>query len=645
MTKEDISMKPAKRLTALILCAALIFSTGLSVGFADTVKAQTQPAGADVSEASSVENALSLLTRTDSTEGQQKQKKADALTECGGTCEHCPTIIVPGIGQSDTYMYDGDEIAVDENGDEITGWPLYVNANQAVKSLLVPLVKMLVTQKDNGFSEKFGQTLREVLYVNQMDSNGENVYDVRVEKYPYSVAKCNEEEKDHIYGCVPIQDYTAQVGEDHLYYFAYNSFGNNRAITDELYEFIQQVKRETGHDKINIVHISLGGTLANSLYEYYPEVYSDLNRVIYIVPALDGTNLVGDLYLGKFSTSDEMLYDKLFPSLVDGYLGYLINILIRIIPKQVLLNTIDETLEALTDVLLINCTTMWSLVPDEYYDAAVERLLQGEEHAEIRRQVEEYHRAQVNSDKNILAMKAAGVEVFNVVDYDYPMYALVPSYDRCNADGIIHFESTSMGAFAAKCGETLPEGYVQQNINCDNPNHNHISPDNVVDASVGLLPDHTFYFDGQDHEGTGRNDVIMKLAIELMINEDFTDVYSMPERFPQFNVGRETKNLRNNLIPKAEEVDRSTLSPEDAAELDAALNDCYVMLDNTVVDYQQYVDAQKRLEDILVKIGVIEGESKVEKTAGKIAEALLKLASDALYEYFGPRGFSDKYGA
>ncbi|MGN0567356.1 MAG: hypothetical protein ACI4JR_02070 [Acutalibacteraceae bacterium] len=638
-------MKPAKRLTALILCAALIFSTGLSVGFADTVKAQTQPAGADVSEASSVETALSLLTQTDSTGAQQKQKKADALTECGGTCEHCPTIIVPGIGQSDTYMYDGDEIAIDENGDEITGWPLYVNANQAVKSLLVPLVKMLVTQKDNGFSEKFGQTLREVLYVNQMDSNGENVYDVRVEKYPYSVAKCNEEEKNHIYGCVPIQDYTAQVGEDHLYYFAYNSFGNNRAITDELYEFIQQVKRETGHDKINIVHISLGGTLANSLYEYYPEVYSDLNRVIYIVPALDGTNLVGDLYLGKFSTSDEMLYDKLFPSLVDGYLGYLINILIRIIPKQVLLNTIDETLEALTDVLLINCTTMWSLVPDEYYDAAVERLLQGEEHAEIRRQVEEYHRAQVNSDKNILAMKAAGVEVFNVVDYDYPMYALVPSYDQCNADGIIHFESTSMGAFAAKCGETLPEGYVQQNINCDNPNHNHISPDNVVDASVGLLPDHTFYFDGQDHEGTGRNDVIMKLATELLINEDFTDVYSMPERFPQFNVGRETKNLRKNLIPKAEAVDRSTLSPEDAAELDAALNDCYVMLDNTVVDYQQYVDAQKRLEDILVKIGVIEGESKVEKAAGKIAEALLKLASDALYEYFGPRGFSDKYGA
>lgn len=638
-------MKPAKRLTALILCAALMFSTGLSVGFADTVKAQTQPAGSDVSEASSVETALSLLTRTDSAEGQQKQKKADALTECGGTCEHCPTVIVPGIGQSDTYMYDGDEIAVDENGDEITGWPLYVNANQAVKSLLVPLVKMLVTQKDNGFSEKFGQTLREVLYVNQMDSNGDNVYDVRVEKYPYSVAKCNEEEKNHIYGCVPIQDYTAQVGEDHLYYFAYNSFGNNRAITDELYEFIQQVKRETGHDKINIVHISLGGTLANSLYEYYPEVYSDLNRVIYIVPALDGTNIVGDLYLGKFSTSDEMLYDKLFPSLVDGYLGYLINILIRIIPKQVLLNTIDETLEALTDVLLINCTTMWSLVPDEYYDAAVERLLQGEEHAEIRRQVEEYHRAQVNSDKNILAMKAAGVEVFDVVDYDYPMYALVPSYDQCNADGIIHFESTSMGAFAAKCGETLPEGYVQQNINCDNPNHNHISPDNVVDASVGLLPDHTFYFDGQDHEGTGRNDVIMKLATELLINEDFTDVYSMPERFPQFNVGRETKNLRNNLIPKAEAVDRSTLSPEDAAELDAALNDCYVMLDNTAVDYQQYVNAQKRLEDILVKIGVIEGENKVEKTAGKIAEALLKLASDALYEYFGPRGFSDKYGA
>ena len=49
------------------------------------------------------------------------------------------------------------------------------------------------------------------------------------------------------------------------------------------------MKRETGHDKINIAAISLGGTIANSLFDRYPDLYASLDRVVYIVPALDGS--------------------------------------------------------------------------------------------------------------------------------------------------------------------------------------------------------------------------------------------------------------------------------------------------------------------------------------------------------------------
>ena len=118
----------------------------------------------------------------------------------------------------------------------------------------------------------------------------------------------------------------------------------------------------------------------------------------------------------------------------------------------------------------------------------------------------------------------------------------------------------------ANVGETLPEDYVQKNpyvktanpvkalrlfraaptaadVQCSDPNHNHISPDRVVDASTGLLPDHTFYFDNQAHATANQNDIIMKLCCELVETDRITDVYS-DENYPQFNVGRATKALR-----------------------------------------------------------------------------------------------------
>ena len=69
------------------------------------------------------------------------------------------------------------------------------------------------------------------------------------------------------------------------------------------------------------------------------------------------------------------------------------------------------------------------------------------------------------------------------------------TWNSQNADFIIQTDSTSMGAHFANVGETLPDDYVQQNTHCSDPTHNHISPDRVVDASAGLLPDTTFYFD------------------------------------------------------------------------------------------------------------------------------------------------------
>lgn len=141
-------------------------------------------------------------------------------------------------------------------------------------------------------------------------------------------------------------------------------------------------------------------------------------------------------------------------------------------------------LHALINDVLKNCTNMWALVPSADYPAAARRVLTGAENAGIRAQTERYYQAQLNSDKNILKLLDYGIKVYNVVDYDVPLYNVGKSWNVENADGVIDLDSTSMGAYAANCGEILPKGYVQKNTNCSVPGHNHISPDHVVE----LLP-------------------------------------------------------------------------------------------------------------------------------------------------------------
>lgn len=561
---------------------------------------------------------------------------AETKTACGGNCDNCPTIVIHGIGQSNVWLTDDNgEYVLDDNGNKINCFPAYVDVPALVKKLLAPLLLTLVTQHDIGLSKALGEAVAMCFAVNASDNNGNSTGNIKLERYPYSLAECSEYEKGEIYDSVPLQDYAAQVGEDHLYYFAYNSFGNNIAIVNELYDFIQTVKSETGHDKVNIVPISLGGTIANGLLEYYPEIHKDLNKVVYIVPALDGSSIVGDVFNGNITFYDkDYLYNGFLEELMDYDQARMIESVLRIFPDEVLMKCLHSAVDGLVSVLSTS-TNMWALVPSRDYESAANKLLSSPEKAELRRQTDIYHQAQLNSDKNILRLVENGVKVYDVVDYDCKIYNVGTSWDKENADGIIQLDSTSMGAVSANVGEALPEGYVQANTNCTNPDHNHISPDRAVDASAGLLPDTTFYFDNQNHESTGSNDIIMKLATRILSTDDIEDVYSLPE-YPQFNTGRNTKKLRKDMLPDAKAIDPSTLSAEDAAELAAAIAQAEAMLDNTVAVPGEAEAAQERLNAILVKIGRY-GANGEEEESSDFFEKL----SLWLYDNYGTAGYSE----
>jgi hypothetical protein len=281
---------------------------------------------------------------------------------------------------------------------------------------------------------------------------------------------------------------------------------------------------------------------------------------------------------------------------------------------------------------------MWSLVPSGDYEAARAIWLMDGEHDKIREQTDRYWLAQKNAHANILGMQDKGVHVYAIAEYNLPLVPIVSSYDKLNADGVIHLDSTSLGATSGYVDTPLPADYKQQNTHCKVTGHNHISPDGIIDASTGVLADYTFFFKGQSHEGTSKDDVILRLVTRLSSAADYETVYSMPE-WPQFNNGRETRDLRNNLLPDAKKIDMTKLSAEDAAELAAAIAQVEDVLAKSIVVPGESQTAEARLYAIMVKLGQ-RTQGKEDVTA-KLLDPVFGFLNDALYYAYGPRGFSD----
>ena len=103
---------------------------------------------------------------------------ADSLT----TGKQVPVIIIHGISQIDTVIMDenGNPLLNDE-GKEITGWPLTVDIKELVLTVLFPVLLTLITQHD--FASKVGyKAACNALKYNACDLNGDPVYPTYVDR-------------------------------------------------------------------------------------------------------------------------------------------------------------------------------------------------------------------------------------------------------------------------------------------------------------------------------------------------------------------------------------------------------------------------------------------------------------------------------
>lgn len=578
------------------------------------------------------------------------------------SCEHCPSIVIPGLFQSKVrYLDENGNEKLNSEGKPYVG-PFFMEGTtdivfKAVEKALIPLASLLISQKDKEerAAKAIAEVLGDALLGNlALDTNGNNIKNIQADKYLTSLAGLTEEQREYALDQIPLDLYAEIAGMDHLYFYSFLSTGNMLKTVEGLYELIQIAKNETGHDKVNLVPISQGGSVENALMQYYLDngldFAADVNRVCYVVPAADGAYTIGDVYHYGFIDDADALYDYMLPSLLgeDDFLGYLINIILRIFPNADLNNILDKAVNVLVNDYLAYSTNIWALIPSRDYPDCREKYLSDPEDEVIREQTDWYYNAQVNSRNYILDLQKKGIEFFDIVDYNCSDYRIFDSWKTENGDGVIHLDSTSFGATSVAVDKALPNDYVQANTYCTDPSHNHIDEERLVDASTGILCETTFYFKDQAHVSTASNDVIMRLAIRILTDPDFKDIYSDPG-YPQFNFARNSVGViyRFNLWKN---YDVSALPAEDAAEFIAARDALGVAIESTCMPTEEFDAAAQRFDKCIEKITAPESDSEDEENKDALSgdffknllTKILRFLSKLFFNIFGDKGFSDK---
>ncbi len=523
-----------------------------------------------------------------------------------------PVIVLHGIGQNDTYVLDEEgNRTYDETGDEITGWPLEIDIKSALAEIIPNLIYSIFTRRDSGLSEAMKDGASKLFFAIEKDDEGNYVNDIEVPCYFAPVSQIPEEKQEMYFNRIPIQECAEIIGEDNLYFFGYDSLGDISETTKRLHEYVLEVRRQTGSDKVNLCPISLGGSVAVSYLDMFKEDHAYINRIVYIVPAIDGSELVGDLLTGNVSVfaSDDALYEDLMVNLMgDTWSTYLINMLLRILPSDVLKGALNGLLEGVIENVVLKSTQLWATCPTEYYEEARAKWLMDDKYASIREKVDTFMQARANFEENQNDIIEKGGRLYNIVCYDLPMMIpLTKDYKTSNTDCILHVESTSMGATFADLGETLGEGYEAVGTYCSDPTHNHLSPDGMVDPTTGLLPCTTWYFKGQSHEMLQYNDICLKLGTQLMTDRNMLDVYSNPIAYPQYNGARITR-YTNWKMEDWENADKSSMTADQIAQVEAAIAEIKAMENETVIDTEKWNAAEEALEQALINAGVYQAE-------------------------------------
>lgn len=594
-----------------------------------------------------------------------------------------PLVVVPGISHSITYVVDEDydsstaedpsrpPIKTDAFGNDMQSGTIIFDMPEILKAvaryLIAPLVKSVVAQKDCGLVDAIGKvadaafsvqkTLPDGTFANNeiglLEFNGSfadfaTPDDAQTQSYMQT--QC-----EYLYKILPLRSVSEIIGEENLFFFTFSLFADPMSSAQRLDKYIDTVLQKTGAKKVNLLPISLGGTVFTAFCEQFTDT-DKVNSIVNVVPVLNGTQSVTDMFNREFDVSPEFWYNEGIPMMISEFteygelIGHAVNFMLRALPAEVNAAMLTRMYDVLLNNLFVNTPQIWAMVTREAYPELAERYLGDGEHDAIKAKTDAFYHAQLNLEDNIKAMTANGIKI-NIIsgyglhtgDARYNFFRVTANADKVNGDGVINVESTTLGATAALPGEKLTEG-------------GRLSPDGEVDASTGILPDNTWYFYNMHHEDAANNAPVINLVLSLMYSHDVENVNSKPEKYPQFNGNSDNWFIRRWRYRDIKELyadyraGKLDWSQETVDECEAIMYDCERVMRATIADADFCKETTKRANDFLVKQGKFSEENADILTQkqlhelpewAKVLTKIITFVDDTLFKVYGDKAYSE----
>ncbi|MBO5360764.1 MAG: hypothetical protein J6B25_07990 [Clostridia bacterium] len=640
-----------KKFIAILLSVALIVPMVLVPTFANTADEATPVTAADSMESAFAEGTNSLV------------------------------VFVTGIGQSFSYLFD--ESYVQEGafekgtlqdyenyapliaeGKYSARWNLFNSFDEVfsntdtIFTIVLTVVELLLsaTLRINLIEQsKVDSLVRDLFALNRVGEDGNGNPRVVTPRYAMPVSEFpgvtdengefRSEAKDRFYGSIPCKDIArAKFGEnfeDYLYVFNYNAFSYTSKNVAAMHEFVETIlaNNKVGAKDIVLVPMSMGASVVTAYMDAYPTVAENhIRRVVSIVGAWDGSDVVADMLAGDFcDNSADLFYNGLISDLVGEPWGYAINLALRLFPKKTLRTFVDMALQGIATELLCATPSLCNLIPVDRYDG-VSHLIKS---SVVKAEADAFQKAKKNLNNTMKALEAEGVTFSFISGYGLPFGAITPDYQMfgfmknaplTNSDEIINIDSTAPGT-----------SFVAYNEKFTDTAGRELSPDGSIDISTTIRKDASWFFYKQKHE-LEYNNVAIALALELATGHVKTvaDCDNLEEDgyyFPQFNGARNARNYLRYNLPDLERYCKETghtLTAEQQAVLDAADK----VLENPICDPEKDDPALNAVEDMLVDMGIYDAPSEPSQS-DKILNDVLKGINDFTYKVIGPRGFLD----
>lgn len=347
-----------------------------------------------------------------------------------------------------------------------------------------------------------------------------------------------------------------------MYEFQYDMRLDPLVNAVNLRKLVEAVKEITGHKKVNILGRCEGGVIENAYFSLYG--WDDIESAVIYNSIACGTEVADACFSGEIfvdSTSlNRFAYEflgmspilDLLLSVVDaseyaGMLGNLTDFIQKVYNKVA-----PNLMPRLIRDIFGKCPGWYSLISPDYYEKCKNFILGDNADGKYDKLIEKIdnynYNHKVNARSIVEKMAADGVHVYLITKYNYQMYPVIENRSLLGDSTVSLYKQTYEGATCSEIGKTLGEDYLAT------ADKKFVSPDKMIDASTGVLPEHTWFVRNMSHEMYP--DSFNPYLLRLMRSEVYADGNTF-EDIPQWLLYSKTSDtftgINEDNAPSADE--------------------------------------------------------------------------------------------